>query len=678
MIVYQNSVEGFSRDIINYAIVDRIKEAYLKKTGQVKFNDKEEQSWANSLIHMKLIIQDSGIPGDCGVLVEFGLPSTSKRIDFIIAGRDDQNRKNFVIVELKQWTEAESTTKEDVVITPYYGRAMTTHPSYQASAYKSYLSDFNENVYTQKLNPYSCAFLHNYRERSPEPLKATIYARSIADSPIYFRDDHSRLREFLFKHVGRGNGTEILFEIENGNIRPSKQLMNHVAGLFRGNPEFVLMEEQKVAYEVALEAGLQADAARKRVILIQGGPGTGKSVISMSLLGGFLSRRKNAFFVAPNASFRDTMLEKLAHGQDKQRAKLLLTGSAKYVDAPANSYDILIVDEAHRLKNGNAFMYKGDNQVRDIIHAAKVSVFFVDDAQMIRPQDIGSSNEIRRLAASFGAEVVELKLNAQFRCDGAEGFVNWINDVLQIERTGNFDGWDRKSFEFIIAESPNELHRWISHKSTEGHNARLLAGYAWPWTSAKDGNANGQVTDVAIPEHGFAMPWNSRHVGTTWATAPDGLHQVGCVHTSQGLEFDYVGIIVGKDLEFRLVDREGESISTRRGDLFSSPESGQFSSSTVDGNTADSFPEIAADCGQTYSAVEEYKLASGQYITRWENYYDTAGKSGLKNNPERLNQMIRNIYRILFTRGMKGCGVYFCDRNLERYFRYRLSKTTTS
>ncbi len=663
MIVYQNTAKGFMQHVSNFEIADRIKEAYKQKTGKTIFNPTEVESWMNSLDRMDRILRGSGIPDDCGILVEFGLPSTAKRIDFIIAGKDDQGRKNFVIVELKQWQEAESTTKEDVVITPYFGRSLTTHPSYQASSYKSYLSDFNENVYTKKLNPYSCAYLHNYVEKNPEPLKASVYARSIAESPLYFRADHAKLREFLFRHVGRGHGLEILYDIESGNIRPSKQLIDHVTGLFNGNPEFTLLEEQKIAYEVALEAGLKSSDTGKKVILINGGPGTGKSVVSMSLLGGFLKHRKNVFFVAPNASFRDTMLSKLTQGKDSSRAKILLTGSAKYFEVPQNTYDILITDEAHRLKNGNAFMYQGQNQVADIINAAKVSIFFVDNAQMIRPQDIGSTDEIKTQAKAHKAEVIEVKLETQFRCAGADGFVNWINDVLGIQETGNYDGWDRKSFEFIIAENPNALREWINKKSESGFNARLLAGYAWPWTSEREGNRNAQVPDVAIPEHGFKMPWNSRSVGTTWATDPNGLHQIGCVHTSQGLEFDYVGIIVGLDLQYRFLDRSGKTVTL--GEL-----------PTVKSAQGTLSFEEAAEQQEIYEAAEEASFSSGEYFSEWKNYYDSAGKSGLKNDPQKMNQMIRNIYRILFTRGMKGCGVYFHDRNLERYFRYRLGKTT--
>ena len=665
MIVYQNTAKGFTQDVDSFVIVDRIKEEFKNRAGKINFNPSEVESWINSLDKMERVIRNSGIADDCGVLVEFGLPSTSKRIDFIIAGRDEQDNKNFIIVELKQWTQAESTDKEDVVVTPYFGRALTTHPSYQASSYKSYLSDFNENVYSKKLYPYSCAYLHNYVERNPEPLKADNYVQSVSDSPLYFQHDHVKLQEFIYRHVGKGRGAEILYEIESGNIRPSKQLVDYVTGLFKGNREFILLEEQKVAYEVALKTGLSAE--EKTVIIINGGPGTGKSVVSMSLLGSFLKKRKNVFFVAPNASFRDTLLKKLTQGKDTRRAKLLMTGSAKYYDVPADTYDILVIDEAHRLKNSQAFMYRGENQVADIVNAAKVCVFFVDNAQMIRPQDIGSDQEIRKQAQKANARVIDLKLKTQFRCEGAEGYVKWIDDVLEIDKTGNFGGWDKKTYEFFVADSPHTLRDWVNSKVAAGYNARLLAGYAWPWTSAKNGNLNAEVADVKIPEHEFFMPWNSRQIGSSWATDDNGLGQVGCVHTSQGLEFDYVGVIVGKDLQFMFLDKSGNE--------FDPLEKSNYEYQDQDTLSEEHFERMVADTTQPYSFFNERSIAKGEFFSQWNNYYDSAGKQGLNNDPERMNQMIRNIYRILLTRGIKGCGVYFCDPNLENYFRFRLNKT---
>ena len=618
MIVYINSSEGFLNDVDTNKISDRIKEAYFEKTGKKNFNDKEDSSWINSMEFMGKIIRRSQIAKDCGVMIEFGLPSTSKRIDFVVSGKDEDGRKKFIIIELKQWKEAQSTTAKDLVLTKYYGGNYSTHPSYQASSYKGFLSDYNENVYNSTLTPFSCAYLHNYQEKSPEPLKEDIYNDVIIDSPIYFKDDFEKLEAFIKHHVGQGNGKEILYEIEKGNIRPSKKLINHVTGLFKGNKEFHLLEEQKITFEIALE--ISKKPAKKTVVLINGGPGTGKSVISMSLLGSLLKCNQNVVFVSPNASFREVMLDKLTQGRDTSRAKFLLSGSGKFFGAKTNLFDTIIVDEAHRLKNGTAYMYKGENQVEDIINAAKVSIFFVDEDQMIRPDDIGSITEIKRVSELFGAELIELELKAQFRCSGADGYINWINDVLRIRDTANFDGWDKKDFEFKIVDNPHTLRSLIKEKAAQGFYSRILAGFAWEWTQENRGNSNAQINDVKISELDFEMPWNSRKVGSTWAINEYGIDQIGCVHTSQGLEFDYVGVIVGSDLK--------------------------------------------------------YDEGTDKFYSEWNSYKDTKGKQGLREDPEKLCKMIRNIYRILMSRGMRGCYVYFRDKSIEEYFKNRLRRTS--
>ena len=479
-----------------------------------------------------------------------------------------------------------------------------------------YISDFNENIYNSTLTPFSCAYLHNYTEKNPEPLKEALYEKVLKESPIYFKDDYEKLELFIKKHVGYGSGKEILYEIESGNIKPSKKLIEHVSGLFKGNKEFHLLDEQKVSYEMALDVA--KTAAKKTVVIIKGGPGTGKSVISMSLLGGLLQNKMNVVFVAPNSSFREVMLDKLTQGKDNPRAKFLLSGSGRFFGAKKNIYDVIVVDEAHRLKNGKAFMYKGENQIEDIINSSKISILFIDEDQIIRPEDIGTIEEIKRIGLKYEAEFFEMELTSQFRCSGADGFVNWISDVLRIKDTANFDGWDKKEFEFKIFKNPNEMRSAIQEKSANGFNARLLAGFAWPWSLEKEGNSNSQVNDVVVPEFNFAMPWNSRKVGTTWAINQDGINQIGCVHTSQGLEFDYVGIFVGNDLKMN--------------------------------------------------------SETNEFFTELNCYKDRKGKEGLSTNLERVNQLVRNIYRILFTRGMKGCYVYFTDKAVEKYFIERLEK----
>lgn len=613
LIIYQNSAVGFRNAVDKNQIVADIEAQYIPKFGRVGMAEK--RSWNNSLKFMETIIRKSAIPDDCGVLIEYNIPTTSKRVDFIISGQDDNNNSNFVIIELKQWDNAESTQKEDIVASYVGGRVREmAHPSYQALSYKRYISDMNEAVYTNELNPYACAYLHNYTEKNPEPLTLPQYFDIISGTPIFFAGDGTKLESFIKKYVGKGNGLEILYQIENGKIKPSKKFIEYVADMFDGNDVYTLIDEQKLAYENIITYATTAE--KKRTIIINGGPGTGKSVVAMNAFVALLKKGKNLKFVAPNASFRTAMVDMLSNNtrHSKKRLNILFAGSGQFYNALNDEFDILVVDEAHRLKGKGAFMYKGVSQVEDIVKASRVNVFFIDDNQRIRPDDIGTIEVVREVASKYGSEVVEVVLEAQFRCSGAEGFLNWIDHNFQIRDTANFNGWDNNSFEFEIVDSPNYLFDRINEKNAQGYKARMLAGFAWPWT--KDGNENAEVFDVNIAEHNFKMPWNSRTNQYSWAIEEDTINQIGCVHTSQGLEFDYVGVIIGNDLKYD--------------------------------------PEKM----EVYASIE--------------HYYDASGKKGLKNKPEELTYLIKNIYKVLLSRGMKGCYVFCRDKNLQDYLRSRL------
>jgi len=617
MIVYEATAKKFKNDVDSNQIVTEIEKAFQEKLGR-GIPPSEISAYTNSLPHMERVVRRSGISDECGILIEYKIPLTNFRIDFVVAGNDEFGNKNFVIVELKQWQTA-NIVEGDGLVETVTGRAnrVVTHPSYQSMRYKEFVSDFNEAVYSGSVKAYSCAYLHNYPEKSPEPLLDAKFASVIEKSPLYFRDDQSKLEDFFAKYVKYGNGMNILYEVNSGKIRPSKHLIDHVASMFAGNQNYILLDEQKVAFE---RARVLANKQQKSVVIIKGGPGTGKSVISVNLVSALLADKLNAIFVAPNSSFRDTLVKKLTQEHSSQRVRNVFKGSAGFYDSEENEFDVLIVDEAHRLKKKGAFMYRGVNQVEDIIKAAKTSIFFIDDDQGVRPEDIGTVSEIQKVAEEYNVRVIAMELNAQFRCSGAEGYINWLNDVLQLKETANYDGWDKKSFEFKIFDDPNELREAIKKKEKRNYTARILAGYAWLWSSESEGNKDGEIEDVVIPEFDFSMPWNSRKVGTTWAIDERGIDQVGCIHTSQGLEFDYVGVIVGDDMH--------------------------------------------------------YDKQTMQFSTDHTKYKDKTGKKGMQDKPEELNRLIRNIYKVLMTRGMRGCYVYFTDKNVEEYFKRRMSLIT--
>ena len=620
MILYSSNAIDFRNSVDNNTIVERIEDSYTKAFGK-RPAVAEKRAWNNSMRFMESIVRNSNVADDCGVLIEFTVPATSKRVDFIISGQNEKKEKNFVIVELKQWDEAEATDREDVVVAFVGGRHRDmAHPSYQACSYKQMLDDMNTAIQINSLHSYACSYLHNYNEKSPEPLKSQQYADIIDITPIFLKRDTEKLQNFISMYVSKGNGMDILYQIENGEIKPSKKLIECVASVFQGNKEFLLLDEQLVAYSTILNYAKQTDI--KRTIIVKGGPGTGKSVVSMNAFGQLLQYGMNVRFVAPNAAFRNVVLEYLivnAARNDKGRIRNLFSGSAQFINKQPDLFDVLVVDEAHRLKGAGAYQYQGENQVEDIIRASRVNVFFIDDSQRVRPEDIGSVNEIKRVAESLHSEIYEIALNAQFRCVGAEGYVNWLDSVLQIRETGNFNGWDKQSFEFRVVDNPNKLKQLIIEKNQSGLNARLLAGFAWDWTDEKRGNRHGGIDDVVIPEYGFSMPWNSRANRELWAIRSEGLKQIGCIHTSQGLEFDYVGVIIGSDLTF---DPDRKSL-----------------------------------------------------IASYDDYKDRPGKKGLRYKNRELTELICNIYKTLMSRGMKGCYIFCVDKNLQEHFIERLNST---
>ena len=619
MILYSSSAIDFRRSVDNNTITRQIENAYTSALGR-RPAPSERNAWNYSMRFMETLIRNSQVADDCGVLIEFTIPASSKRVDFIISGKNQTNENNYVVVELKQWEKAEATEKDGIVRSVVGGGLRDlTHPSYQAWSYRQMIDDMNTAVQDYSLLSHSCAYLHNYYEQNPEPLRMPQYSNYLEEAPIFFQSDTEKLQSFLYKHVGKGKGMDILYQIENGQIKPSKKLMDYVAKVFQGAKEFVLIDEQKVAYEAIIEAVMASK--NKRTIIVRGGPGTGKSVISINAFGALIAEQMNVRFVAPNSAFRKVMLEKLtanAHGQ-KGRIRNLFSGSSAFFDADPNTFDALIVDEAHRLKGHGAYQYRGENQIEDIIKASRVNVFFIDDAQRVRPDDIGSEAKIKQTAELYDSDIYEIELEAQFRCSGAQGFINWLDTALQLRDTGNYDGWDKEAFDFQLVDNPNTLRDMIHQKIEEGYNARLLAGFAWKWTSEKKGNRNAEISDVSIPEHNFAMPWNSRADRELWAINPDGEHQIGCIHTSQGLEFDYVGVIIGQDLQFD------------------------------------------TDALEVRASYAEYK--------------DSAGKKKLKDDPSELTRLVSNVYRTLMSRGMKGCYVYCRNEELYYHLKRRYAAT---
>ena len=617
MIVYEADKREFlhhnDHDDIEAVILQRFKDT----TGR-RVNLAEIRSWKESLGCMAQVLRDEDIPDDIGVAIELHIPQTSKRIDITLTGRDAGGAKNAVLIELKQWDKIEPSSKDAIVMT-YVGGGIRemVHPSYQAWSYAQLLEGFNEAVYDGGISIKPCAFLHNYSRDGL--IDATHYASYTEKAPLFLRgpDERALLRTFIKQHVKFGDAKKVLYELVNGRIRPSKALADALKGLMASNAEFILIDDQKQVYEACLAAANSATAAHPKVIIIEGGPGTGKTVLAINLLVRLTSAGLTGKYVSKNAAPRQVYESKLVGTITKTRFSNMFSGSGGFIDTDANQFDMLIVDEAHRL-NEKSGLYGnlGENQIKALIGAAKCTVFFIDEDQRVTLNDIGTVQSIRDFAADKGASVEQHVLASQFRCSGSDGYLAWLDDTLQTRSKAN-TMLDTQEYEFQVFDDPQTMHDAIESKNA-GNKARVVAGYCWPWRSKKDVSAD----DIVIGEN-YRRQWNLDQDGSLWIVAPNSIDQVGCIHTCQGLEVDYIGVIIGPDL------------LVRDGQVRTAPEQRDKYDRTVRGF-----------------------------------------KKRLKDDPSKAqadtDRVIKNTHRTLMTRGMKGCFLFCTDEETRAYFRSRL------
>lgn len=620
MIIYQASKSKFLDDSFKRDIQDVIFTAHHEKTGH-SVSAAEIRSWKESLFCMAKVLNDDEIPGDSGVAIEYNIPATSKRVDFILTGRGPDKSANVIIVELKQWSEAKRTDKDAVVVTRLSGaECETNHPSYQAWSYAALLNGFNEAVYNGGMSLQPCAYLHNYVQDGVIDHK--FYSHYIDRAPLFLKGDVERdkLREFIKRFVRYGDNSNLIYEIENGRIRPSKTLVDSLVKMMKGKQEFVLIDDQKIVYENAIAVARKASKAKKRVLIVEGGPGTGKSVVAINLLVDLSKFGLNGRYVSKNAAPRSVYENKLTGTYRKTEISNFFSGSGKFTKADKGGFDVLIVDEAHRL-NEKSGLYGnlGDHQIREIISVANCSIFFLDEDQRVTLKDIGSREEIEACARGAGAVVSRLELSSQFRCNGSDGYLSWLDDVLGVRETAN-PTLDVSEFDFRVFDSPVEMHELIAQRNKINNKSRVVAGYCWKWITKKQP----AEFDIVIPEHDYRRRWNLSSDGSLWIVAEDSIDEVGCIHTSQGLEVDYVGVIVGPDF----VVRDGKVVCQ---------------------------PEKRASSDKSLSG------------------YKKLIKSDPKAGRQHVDQIIKNTYRTLMTRGMKGCYVYCTDSETAAYFRSRLT-----
>ena len=626
MLVYESTKTGFVNDVDQGQLVPEIRQGY-QSHGIGMGAPGEVRSWKNSLQYMRSVLSGSSVPADAGVAIEFQIPLTSRRVDFLVSGYDGADNANVVIIELKQWEGDSTETVEDkdgIVKTALGGGIReTTHPSYQAVSYAQLLRDFNASIREKPITLHPLAYLHNFEPQHRDTLDNELYQPYTEQAPLYVRGDTEKLRAFLESQVAIGDDRENLYEMNDGTIRPSKSLQNSLVEMLEARDEFTLIDSQKVVFERAVELAKRSRRdGQKRVLLVEGGPGTGKTVVAINILAELIQNDMVAQYVSKNRAPREVYKEKLRGDRLVKEIEHLFTGAGSFVETDANTLPALIADEAHRLNEESNFFGRGENQIMEIINAASFSVFFIDESQRVHIDDIGSKDAIRNHADNLGADVTELTLESQFRCNGSKGYIAWVDDVLQVRRTANAGAFDL-DFDLQVFDSPETVHAAIDEQNEQTRLSRVVAGYCWEWD--KDGRADPDVADIEIGD--YERSWNL-DTSDPWAIADGSIDEVGCIHTCQGLEFDYVGVIIGEDLKYRdgeiVVDHEERATTDRS--LFGIKK--MFREQ----------PEKAADLA---------------------------------------DELIKNTYRTLMTRGMEGCYLYCCDEPLQNYLESRVESVQT-
>ena len=601
-------------------IEDKVRDEVKRKLGH-NVGDAEYSSWRNSLGNaMYHAMNTSEIPGDSGVAIEYRVNGRAFRIDFMLSGKNDSGKESLVIIELKQWTDIEFSDLSEHVRT-YVGGGIKDkpHPSYQAWSYLSHLKMYNEYIYETGVEVNACSYLHNCNDQTV--VNASRYEEVLREVPVFIKGQGSELRSMISSNIKEGTGTGLLERIDEAVIRPSQQLADAVGSMLKGHDEFVLLDEQKTVLEKIVKATNDSLTGQKRVLIINGGPGTGKSVISINALARLTGQRLNARYVTPNAAPRAVFESKLKKIFAKADLRSLFSGSGSFTETSAESFDALIVDEAHRLKmKSGMFKNLGENQVKEIIKSAHTSVFFIDEAQKVTWSDVGEISMIEEQAGLAGAIVERMELTSQFRCGGSDDYMAWLDETLGVHAdTAHYFSLDK--FDFQIFDSPVELHNVIKEKNKINNKSRVVAGYCWDWISQK----KPELSDITINEFGYRATWNLTSDGSEWIISPKSVEEVGCIHTCQGLEVDYIGVIIGRDL------------------------------TAIDG-VLQTDPSARA---KTDKSLAGYKKE-------------------LKEDPVsaeiKADEIIRNTYRTLMSRGMKGCYVYFVDPTTAEHFKKLLPR----
>jgi DUF2075 family protein len=616
MRLYEGTVAKFNDDVIRSVLADKLAEKY-RNYYQRAVGKPEYRAWQQSSQYLKNSFEAATLT-DNKLVIEYELPYSSRRIDVLLFGGDSSKRDSIVLLELKQWSNDNvSNASAEGNITVDYGQFVqeVAHPSLQVEGYHFDLQDFLK-VFEDRNPPSlnSCSYCHNYaRLKEPRILFAPKFKKALEDFPIFAKENTVELGNFLRERLANNSGLEVFGRFITSPIRPSKKLLEHTGEMINKQQVFTLIDDQIAAYNAIMHrVKTLAREKEKSIVIVKGGPGTVKSVIALEVMGNLLRQKKSVVHATGSSAFTNSLRKLVGN-----RARGLFKFFNSFVKAEKDAFDVLIADEAHRIRetssSGWPRIVRSDvPQVDELLRVARLCIFFIDEKQIVRPNEVGSIQLIKNAAGQFGVRanaITEFELHTQFRCSGSDAYLQWLDHVMAI-REAESPRFDER-MEFRIFDNPGVMMEEVRARNREKKNsARIAAGFCWPWSKPKrDGSL---VNDVKIGR--FEMPWEKKDTFWKWATDDSGMEQVGTVYTAQGFEFDYIAVIFGNDLVYDMKTKAWKAV-----------------------------PACSHDTQVT------------------------------RGNPD-LTEHLKSVYRVLLSRAHKGVYVYFMDDGTRRYFEGHLKR----
>ncbi|THA27512.1 DUF2075 domain-containing protein [Streptomyces sp. RKND-216] len=620
-------------------------------------SETERSAWAESLVNLAtdLVAADRGnveMIVECGAtLDESDRPGGPRLIDVVLVGRHPEAHNLSVqLVELKRWSTVTRVEKAAADLVEVPGMGVKKHPALQLRAQ---FHDFTGHRGPLNGLDFECggfAYLHNATDESVRPL-IDIDAPTGAYAGVYTGDARKALQADLRTHFAADGGpTEAEILLSRMGLH-SDRLLDAMIWSNGEDTVFTLRGRQRLVAEEIMTAASKVlpdlrnpaliQDERRVIFLVTGGAGTGKSAVALQLKADLESQGRTVNYASGSRAFNGAMQEHVGFGD--REFQETFTYFSNYVTPPDPPLDVLICDEAHRLRERSYNRFwpperQGTQpQVDELLDACRLAVFFLDEQQTVRPKEVGTVELIEAAAERRDAHLKRYRLREQFRCGGSDAYIRWVKAVLGLTAEEP-EQWTPDGLMHVeVVDTPGELEQIIRTEAFAGASARMVAGYCWPWTEPV-GEEKRLEADVRIGD--WHRPWNAKTdvycengapPSKIWSVHEKGLGQIGCVYTAQGLEWDWCGVIMGDDM----VRRDGQWVF-RRGEEYTCPDA-EVKRVRVPGSFD---PKVRA------SSVGE----------------------------EEFRRLVRHAYHVLLTRASRATVIYSTDEETRAYLKDRVGE----